>query len=362
MLNSIGRKGKIMSHRWKLFLSLFCLLLLYFSIVNSTPLSAKSYEEPSFWKPNSYKIVPVQLAPVTATEVNSTSGVPAGGYCANTAFTNSAWTGPVQLRMAAGNLGGNGYASTCHNFILQYNQEDGFGMPFAIFNNNIGGYPQVALGVTRQNNGIRSNSLFILQKDSGPPGWDMFGGGPGLGYIDPISVHARAGLFVTQDVTTAQAGMFYSATQFIGLNRTIYAASDATVPGLVSAYGNMLCCPSNGTEVWRLEDSGHQHIGGAHASGTLSVSSCGSGNPSIAGGDNAFVIALGNGTPTACTLTFHSTWKSTDLTCTFISESDAVGWKFAKVGSANAWTGVTLTASSALTNGSKIHGVCVGHV
>jgi len=308
-----------MSKRWKLSLSLLCLSFLYISVVDPTTLPAKSYEEPSFWKPNSYKIVTVQFAPVTATEVNSTSGVPAGGYCANTAFTNSAWTGPVQLRMAAGNLGGNGYASTCHNFVLQYNQEDGFGMPFAIFNNNINGHPQVALGVTRQNNGIRSNSLFILQKDSGPPGWDMFGGGPGLGYIDPTSVHARAGLFVR-------------------------------------------CCPSNGTEVWRLEDSGHQHIGGAHASGTLSVSSCGSGNPSIAGGDNAFVIALGNSTPTACTVTFHSTWKSTDLTCTFISESDAVGWKFAKVGSANAWTGVTLTASSALTNGSKIHGVCVGHI
>jgi len=345
-----------------IYLPLFCLSLLYILAVDSTTLPAKSYEEPSFWKPHNYKIVPVQLVPVTATEVISTGGVPAGGYCANLTQTNSAWTGPVQLRMAAGNLGGNGYARTCHNFVLQYNQEDGFGMPFAIFNNNINGDPQVALGVTRQNNGIRSNSLFILQKDSGPPGWDMFGGGPGLGVIDPTSVHARAGLFVTQDVSTAQAGMFYSATQFVGLNRTIYAVSDATVPGLVSAYGNMLCCPTNGTEVWRLEDNGHQHVGGAHASGVLSVSSCGEGSPSIAGGDNAFVITLGNGTPTACTVTFHTSWKSTDLTCTFISEIDAVGWRFAKVGSANAWTGVTLTASNTLTNGSKIHGVCIGHV
>jgi hypothetical protein len=345
-----------------IYIPLLCLSLLYMLAVDATTLPAKSYEEPSFWKPNSYKVVSVQLTPFTDTQVISTGGVPPGGYCADTAHGNSAWNGPVQLRMAAGNLGGNGYANTCSNFVFQYNQEDGFGMPFVIFNNNINADPQVALGVTRQNNGIRSNSLFILQKDSGPPGWDMFGSGPGLGVIDPTSVHARAGLLVTQDVSTAQVGMFYSATQFVGLNRTIYAVSDATVPGLVSAYGNMLCCPTNGTEVWRLEDNGHQHVGGAHASGALSVSSCGEGNPSIAGGDNAFVITLGNGTPTACKVTFHTSWKSTDLTCTFISESDAVNWKFAKVGSANAWTGVILTASNTLTNGSKIHGVCIGHV
>jgi hypothetical protein len=344
-----------MTKRRMIYLSLLCLSLLYLFVVDSTTLPAKSYEEPSFWKPNSYRVVPVQ-------QIFSASGVPTGGYCADVTHGDSAWNGPVQLRMAAGNLNGNGYAMTCSNFVLQYNQENGFGMPFAIFNNNINSDPQVALGVTRQNNGIRSNSVFVIQKDSGPPGWDMFGSSPGLGYIDPTSVHAHAGLLVTQDVNTSQAGLFYSATQFIGLNRTIYTATDATAPGLVSAYGNMLCCPSTGTEVWRLEDNGHQHVGGAHASGTLSVSSCGTGSPSIAGSDSAFVITLGSGTPTACTVTFHTTWKSADLTCNFISESDAVGWKFAKVGTANAWSGVTLTASSTLTNESKIHGTCIGHV
>lgn len=96
--------------------------------------------------------------------------------------------------------------------------------------------------------------------------------------------------------------------------------------------------------------------------GTISVSTCGSGSPTIAGADAAFVITLGTGTPTACTITFAATWVTSDITCVFISETDSVTWKFAKVGSANAWTAVTLTASAALTNASKIHGLCVGHV
>ena len=149
-----------MTKRRMFCLTVLCLSLLYLFVVDSTTLPAKSYEEPSFWKPNSYRVVPVQqiISPI-ATGVISASGAPAGGYCADTTPGNSAFNGPVQLRMAAGNLGANGYAMTCSNFVLQYNQEDGFGMPFAIFNNNINGDPQVAFGVTRQNNGIRSNSL-----------------------------------------------------------------------------------------------------------------------------------------------------------------------------------------------------------
>jgi hypothetical protein len=125
---------------------------------------------------------------------------------------------------------------------------------------------------------------------------------------------------------------------------------------------NLVSGMQYGTMVYEMGDEGHSHIGGAYGSGSLTVSTCGTGSSTIAGADGAFVITLGTGNPTECTVTFHATWTSTDLTCTFISETDSVNWKFAKIGSANAWTGVTLTSSAALTNASKIHGVCVGHV
>ena len=135
-----------------------------------------------------------------------------------------------------------------------------------------------------------------------------------------------------------------------------------TAMPLLVAFGNTNTTTSpwqSGSRVYQLDDTGHISTGGTVNPG---VSACGTGSPAITGKDSAFVITLGTGTPTACTVTFGSTWLSTDLTCTFISESDLVNWKFVKVGSANAWTGITLTSSAALTNASKIHGVCVGHV
>ena len=132
-------------------------------------------------------------------------------------------------------------------------------------------------------------------------------------------------------------------------------------PNLLRLYGEASCCGLRGTEVFRVEDNGHLHRGGTVGSG-LTVTSCGSGAPTITGSDSAFVITIGTDTPTACTVMFGTAWQSKDITCTFISESDAVNWKFSKVGSVNAWTGVTLGSSAVLTSGSKVHGVCLGHI
>lgn len=139
-----------------------------------------------------------------------------------------------------------------------------------------------------------------------------------------------------------------------------------TVMPLLTLFGQTQTNDSIGLQwglpVLKIGDEGHQHIGGAYAGGLLEVSSCGAGSPSIAGADGAFVVTVDMGSPTACTVTFHAMWTSTDITCNFISETDFVSWKFSKVGSANAWTGITFRSSGPLTSGSKIHGICVGHV
>lgn len=298
------------------------------------------------------------IASNPADSVVSNGGAPTRGWCDTDDADHNI------VRINGGYLGPSGYNATCASALFKYDMADAYGYPMMFLSYINDMTPFVSFGISRKINGFRANAGWIIQRDSGSPGYEVMGSGPGLGIVDPTSPFASTPQYITGDVNTMHAGGFYALTTYMGLNRVLYGATiDANAPGLIQAFGNAQCCPTSGTEVWRLQEDGHQHLGGAGASGTLSVENCGTGGPSIAGADNAFVITLGAGPPTAsCTVTFKHAWSSTDLTCTFISETDNVNWKFAKVGGANAWTGVMLTANRPLTSASKVHGLCVGHV
>jgi hypothetical protein len=298
----------------------------------------------------------ITMAANIADSVVSSGGAPTRGWCDTDDPDHNI------VRINGGYLGPNGYNGTCARALFKYDMGDAYGYPLMFLSYINDAAPFVSFGVSRKINGIRANASWIIQRDSGPPGYEIVGPYAGAGVVDPTSPLASAPHYITSDVNTMNAGGFYGITTIIGLNRTLYIdTTDANAPGLIQAFGNAQCCPTSGAEVWRLQEDGHQHVGGAGATGTLSVHDCGTGSPSIVGADTAFVITLGSD-PTSCTVSFKHAWTSSDLTCTFISEADSVGWKFTKVGSAKSWTGVTFTASRTLTSFSKVHGLCVGHV
>ena len=294
----------------------------------------------------------------TTTRMDSRGGTPSsgvlngnGGYTPADMSTGSFSSQGCTVKLSGGNMGNGSYTGA--NFLMACDTQDTSGRFFLLWNNDNATLPKTLFEI-RRNGYTYANGLSIQQTQTYnqpvyyTPGQFNYGGG-NIGW---------AALNVTSDVPSTALpvlGIFGMQSQY-----------GSTYPPLIRAYGQTSYSSgtgyTSGTEVWSLADNGHVHLGGTGASGTLSVSICGTGSPTIAGADSAFVITLGTGTPTACTVTFKQTWTSTDLTCLFISETDSVNWKFAKVGSASAWTGITLTASAALTNASKIHGTCIGHV
>ena len=56
-----------------------------------------------------------------------------------------------------------------------------------------------------------------------------------------------------------------------------------------------------------------------------SVSSCGTGSPSVAGNDSVGVITIGSGTVTACTLNFKTAWSSTPTCVGNATNATAIG-------------------------------------
>jgi hypothetical protein len=215
-----------------------------------------------------------------------------------------------------------------------------------VWNNDNDQQPHLIFDVDRAGY-TTAQGLRVVQQGCGQPTWMSYCASPSTGQI----------MLVMADLPGATNGVvdIYGCPQNKYRGCTVGAR-----PNLLRLYGQVLCCGLVGSEVLRVEDNGHMHRGGTVGPG-VAANSCGTGSPTITGHDSTFVVTLGTGTPTACTVIFGTAWQSTDLTCTFISETDAVGWKFTKAGSANAWTGITFTASSSLSDASKVHGVCVGH-
>ena len=289
--------------------------------------------------------------------IESTSGVPTtatdgynkGFYPDNTDSTPN----PSFIKCAGGDMGsqaGGGY-----NCLIQVDQSDQHGYAFGIFMKN---GTQDAFPYFR----VRKTGTTIMDAFNNQPNYvNTFYYTPYI-FGDPTDTYEEA---CTVCLTTNQNITAQNTSSVLAIYGTPTNIFPSVLP-LQRGYGNTTANKGTGrqvgTLVYQMGDEGHLHYGGAYGSGALIVSTCGTGSPKIAGADGAFVITLDTGTPTSCTVMFHAIWTSTDLTCTFISDSDLVNWKFAKVGSVNAWTGVTLTASAPLTNASKIHGLCVGHV
>jgi hypothetical protein len=280
--------------------------------------------------------------------LTSSEGVPTGGFLPYN-IDGTLSTKGCLVDLAGGNMGSGSYQGA--NFLMSCDTEDTSGRYMWITQNDNRDLPRTIFEV-RRNGFTYGNGLSIQQTQAYnqptfyTPYQFRYNGSIGW-----------AALNATTDVPSVDFPV-------LGIWGMVSQYGD-TKPPLALYYGQTTANGNGwvqGTLVYKLSDNGHIHLGGAYPSGSLSVSTCGTGSPTIAGADTAFVITLGTSTPTSCTVTFNATWTSTDLTCTFISESDLVNWKFTKVGSANAWTGVTITASGPLTNGSKIHGVCVGHV
>lgn len=309
-----------------------------------------------------------------ATIIESETGVPPGGFLLNKTLTTTNSNGPESFKCAAGPWGPTFPTNnTGWKCLLQYNIEDTsfargvFGIVHNIPGDSGGGSPGQSIPFPDFNiwntGTVTTNQLLIIQNSGG---WWTSGGFQGSGpnaFVFGGNPYSASPLIVTTDVPrSAFAGATYGIATVFGCHRgNICTAGDTDAPDLLTLFGNASCCEITGTKVFTVEDNGHLHVGGAGLTGTLAVSTCGT-SPSIAGSDSAFTITLGTGTPSACTVTFKKAWTSADITCTFISETDGVMWRFAQVGGAGAWTGVTLTSSAALTNGSRVHGVCVGHL
>ena len=104
---------------------------------------------------------------------------------------------------------------------------------------------------------------------------------------------------------------------------------------------------SSGTTMYQVDPTGHVHYGGT----TPTVSSCGTGSPSVTGNDTLWNIVTGTGSPTACTLTFANPYKSVICVVTDDLQTSEVSV------TATSTTAITMTMSAALTS-HNIYGYC----
>jgi hypothetical protein len=287
---------------------------------------------------------------VPASRLLSSGGMPATGYVPDNNVSGVFAPSTEYTNCAGGALLTTGATgSRCLiTFNINYsNGGDGLGSLLRVWNNDNNQQPHLIFDVDRAGF-TTAQGLRILQQGCGAPHWMSYCASPSSAQV----------MLVMADVPGSTNGV----VDIYGCPGNKYGGCVlGNRPNLLRLYGQTICCGLAGTEVLRVEDNGHMHRGGTAGPG-IAAGSCGTGSSTIAGSDSTFVVTLGTGNPTACTVIFGTAWKSTDITCTFISETDAVGWKFTKAGSANAWTGITLTASSSLTDASKVHGVCVGHM
>jgi hypothetical protein len=135
-----------------------------------------------------------------------------------------------------------------------------------------------------------------------------------------LSIPKAGGLAVTYGLTAAT----FTVTSGAGSTYEITSSSSAT--------------PTTFFHV-AVSTSGHFITGGPKPT----LSSCGTGSPSVLGDDNQGTITLGGGAPTACTITFASTWGATP-TCTTDENTTGLTHYISAI-SATAFT-VTLSATT----------------
>ena len=136
-------------------------------------------------------------------------------------------------------------------------------------------------------------------------------------FTSSTSFTGALGLGVTYGVTAGSAtvGQLQVSSNTILANTTFYN-NGTTVMGPAAGTTNaadflLNVSSANGTVVLGVQNSGH-----IVSSGTVpSVSSCGTGTPSVVGTDLAGIITTGTGSPTACTLTFASPYQTNAPVC-----------------------------------------------
>jgi len=119
---------------------------------------------------------------------------------------------------------------------------------------------------------------------------------------------------------------------------------------LPSDYELTISSPLTAVPVFGIQADGHVVSSGA----VTSVSSCGTGTPSVTGTDMAGTITTGTGSPTACTLTFANKYVNTPV-C--VVSDDLQTSEPAITTRSN--TGFTMTLGAALTSG-HIFYICIG--
>jgi len=291
---------------------------------------------------------------------NTTGALPKGGFPISRMAPATPFNGINQIGCANGEWGYLTFPIGAHGSkcLIQYNTEDyssAHGL-FVVAKNVPGSnYPFIEWGLW--NNALNTASHVYAFQNVG--GWmenalsptAVLGSGP----------QASSGVVVMSNVLPSVIGGNYGIHANWGMARGYYGATDADTPDLTRMYGHTNCCPMSGTEVLRVPDNGHLSLSTAGSAGVLSVASCGIA-PTITGGDTVFTIKLGSGNPSACTVLFKHTWNVPEVSCFINSETDVRAWSARLAGSAHAWTGVTFTASSGLSDASRLHGWCVGQL
>lgn len=232
--------------------------------------------------------------------------------------------------------GSNGFlmpAASSITFNSSYPQEMNFSAPSALstsftFDANCGGvYENVDFGPDHitLNQQVCGASAYphldfcntgVCQSIYGDP---TYASPPSGLYFLAVPNTTQPPLFVGTSSVTVNAGGFNSnfgiKTSTIAMTAFNTTTTSATVTGTAGlAIANI--SPTGSYEIQSsttstffhvaISTSGHVLTGGK----VPTVSSCGSGSPSVVGDDNQGIITVGGTAPTACTLTFANTWGS----------------------------------------------------
>ena len=200
----------------------------------------------------------------------------------------------------------------------------------------------------KTSSGVSHHGLFIQTISSSPVGGDYRGldiqpVDQSTGTITDIGVHVQMGIgsgYITNAHATKITGHFTGGMFIVeGSSTNAYSMVVTTE----NPNGYAIGMPS----YFQVAISTSGHFITASAGKLPSVSSCGTGSPSILGDDNEGTITTGTGGPTACTLTFASTWGITP-TCTISDSLTTITPDISAISS----TAFTVSLSGALTSGS----------
>jgi hypothetical protein len=146
--------------------------------------------------------------------------------------------------------------------------------------------------------------------------------------------------------------IYINGTGNIGVNENGPANANVGILGASANQYSLIIATSASSFQIAVSTNGH-----VISSGTVtSVSSCGTGTPSVIGNDHSGVITTGTGGPTACTLNFATSYGvGCTVTCTLADSLTTVTPDISAISP----TAVTFSFSGAITSGS-IYYICEG--